>query len=80
MVTDKKWIQKAVNPAHKGFCSPMTKKTCTPKRKALAETFKKMGRARKAKWDFGDISNGYGVIVIAMDADLHKMTSTPHIL
>lgn len=35
------WIKKAVNPAHKGFCSPMTKKTCTPKRKALAKTFKK---------------------------------------
>jgi hypothetical protein len=48
-VKDKKWIQKAVNPAHKGFCTPMTKATCTPKRKALALTFKAMGRARKAK-------------------------------
>lgn len=37
----KKWIQKAVNPAHKGYCTPMTKKTCTPRRKALARTFKK---------------------------------------
>jgi len=46
---DKKWIQKAVNPAHKGFCTPLSKKTCTPKRKALAQTFKAMGRARKAK-------------------------------
>ena len=46
---DKNWIQKAVNPKHKGFCTPMTKKTCTPKRKALARTFKKMGRARKGK-------------------------------
>jgi len=46
---DKNWIQKAVNPKHKGFCTPMTKKTCTPKRKALAKTFKKMGRERKAK-------------------------------
>jgi len=45
----KNWIQKAVNPAHKGFCTPMTKATCTPKRKALAKTFKAMGRARKAK-------------------------------
>ena len=44
---DKNWIQKAVNPKHKGYCTPMTKKTCTPKRKALARTFKKMGRARK---------------------------------
>ena len=46
---DKNWIQKAVNPKHKGFCTPMTKKTCTPKRKALAMTFKKMGKARKGK-------------------------------
>jgi len=44
---DKNWIQKAVNPKHKGFCTPMTKKTCTPPRKALARTFKKMGKARK---------------------------------
>jgi len=43
------WIQKAVNPKHKGFCTPMTKKTCTPRRKALAKTFKKWGRARKGK-------------------------------
>lgn len=37
----KDWIKKAINPEHKGFCSPMTKSTCTPKRKALAKTFKK---------------------------------------
>jgi len=48
-VEDKNWIQKAVNPKHKGFCTPMTKKTCTPRRKALAMTFKKMGKARKGK-------------------------------
>ena len=42
--TDKKWIQKAVNPKHKGFCTPMSKPTCTPKRKALARTFKKMAK------------------------------------
>jgi len=46
---DGKWIQKAVNPAHKGFCTPMTKATCTPKRKALAKTFKAIGKARKSK-------------------------------
>ena len=45
-VEDKNWIQKAVNPKHKGFCTPMTKKTCTPKRKALAMTFKKMAKKR----------------------------------
>lgn len=43
------WIQKAINPKHKGFCSPMTKKTCTSKRKALAKTLKKMARNRKSK-------------------------------
>lgn len=37
----KNWIQGAVNPAHKGFCSPVTKSTCTPRRKAFAETMKK---------------------------------------
>jgi len=37
----KKWIQKAINPKHKGYCTPMTKKTCTPRRKALAKRFKK---------------------------------------
>ena len=50
MATAKKnWIQGTVNPAHKGFCSPMTKKSCTPARKRLAKTFKAMGRARKGK-------------------------------
>jgi hypothetical protein len=38
---DKKWIQKAVNPKHKGYCTPMSKPTCTPKRKALAKHLKK---------------------------------------
>ena len=42
--TDKKWIQKAVNPKHKGYCTPMSKPTCTPKRKALDRTFKKMAK------------------------------------
>ena len=37
----KKWIQKAVDPKHKGYCTPMTKPTCTPARKALAKRFKK---------------------------------------
>ena len=47
--TDKKWMQKAVNPEHKGYCTPMSKPTCTPKRKALARTFKAMAKARKGK-------------------------------
>lgn len=41
------WIQNAVNPKHKGYCTPMSKPTCTPRRKALARTFKKMAKARK---------------------------------
>ena len=41
---DDKWIQKAVNPKHKGYCTPMSKPTCTPKRKALARTFKAMAK------------------------------------
>jgi hypothetical protein len=40
-VEENKWIQKAVNPDHKGYCTPTTKSTCTPARKALAMRFKK---------------------------------------
>jgi len=41
-LSEKDWIKKAIsNPEHKGFCSPMTKSTCTPRRKALAMRFKK---------------------------------------
>ncbi len=55
---EKNWIQKAVNPAHKGFCTPMTKKTCTPRRKAFAMTMKKHhgfhkqegGQMQEEKW------------------------------
>ncbi len=36
----KDWIKMAVNPKHKGFCTPMSKSTCTPRRKALAMRFK----------------------------------------
>lgn len=43
------WIQKAVNPKHKGFCTPMSKATCTSRRKALAKTFKAIARKRKNK-------------------------------
>lgn len=37
-MSDKKWIPKNLK---KGLCTPMTKSTCTPRRKALARTFKK---------------------------------------
>lgn len=38
---EKQWIQGAVDPEHQGYCTPITKKTCTPRRKALAMRFKK---------------------------------------
>jgi len=43
---DGKWIQKAINPKHKGFCTPQTKATCTPKRKALAQTLRKLSKKK----------------------------------
>ena len=45
-VKNGKWIQKAINPAHKGYCTPMTKATCTPKRKALAQTLRKISKKK----------------------------------
>ena len=50
---DDKWIQKAVDPEHKGYCTPMTKKTCTPRRKALAKRFKKAARKEKKEGGTG---------------------------
>jgi hypothetical protein len=41
-MAEKKWIQKAINPSHRGYCTPESKNTCTPKRKALAHTLKAM--------------------------------------
>lgn len=36
----KKWLNKAIDQSHKGFCTPMSKSTCTPHRKALAKRAK----------------------------------------
>ena len=48
---DGKWIQKATASIKKrgteGKCTPITKPGCTGRAKALAKTFKKMGRERK---------------------------------
>ena len=45
------WIQDATasikKRGTKGKCTPITKKGCTGRAKALAKTFKKMGKARK---------------------------------
>lgn len=49
MSKKKDWISKAVNPKHKGYCTPMTKSTCTPKRKAFAMTMKKHHGFHKAQ-------------------------------
>ena len=47
-----KWIQKATasikRRGTKGKCTPITKPGCTGRAKALAKTFKKMARERKA--------------------------------
>ena len=51
MAKTKNWIQKAVNPAHKGRCSVMGSASC-PKGSPqynLALRFKAMARARKRK-------------------------------
>jgi hypothetical protein len=39
----KKFLQGAINPKHAGYCTPMSKSTCTPARKALARRFKPGG-------------------------------------
>ena len=47
-----KWIQKVTASIKKrgteGKCTPITKPGCTGRAKALAKTFKKMGRERKS--------------------------------
>jgi hypothetical protein len=49
---DKNWIQKATASIKRrkteGKCTPITKKGCTGRAKALAKTFKKMAKKRKA--------------------------------
>ena len=49
---DDRWIQKATASIKRrktaGKCTPITKKGCTGRAKALAKTFKKMAKKRKA--------------------------------
>ena len=49
--TDKNWIQKATasikKRGTKGKCTPITKKGCTGRAKALAKTFKKIAAKNK---------------------------------
>ena len=49
----KDWIGKAIDPEHEGYCTPMTKKTCTPPRKAMAKRFKKAARKKKKEGGTG---------------------------
>jgi len=51
---DDKWIQKAIDPKHKGYCTPMTKDTCTPARKAFAK------RAKAGELDETGETDKYG--------------------
>jgi len=55
---DDDWIDDAVNPEHKGYCTPMTKKTCTAPRKRLAKIFK--GTIRKSNLKKGKNPHGPG--------------------
>lgn len=57
------WIQGAINPAHKGYCTPMTKSTCTGRRRALAMTFKK---------HHGFHKKGYGGYTDEINVDMYN--------
>lgn len=47
-----------INPDHKGYCTPMSKPTCTPRRKALAKRLKPGGDLYKGKKkQYGGVAN-----------------------
>lgn len=52
------WIQKAINPKHKGYCTPMTKPTCTGHRRALALRFKHGDLHKEDGGDLPAYANG----------------------
>ena len=62
----KKWLQEAIDPAHKGYCTPMTKSTCTPRRKALAKRLKPGGDLYKGKKEEG------GLLLFANGGNLNR--------
>lgn len=47
-INEDNWIQGAVDPSHKGYCTPMSKPTCTGHRRALAKRFKSGDLSEKA--------------------------------
>lgn len=53
-----KWIQKAINPKHVGWCTPMTKSTCTGARRRLAQRFKSGDLSKKNKQEGGVVESG----------------------
>ena len=48
-MTKKKKTFMGINPKHEGYCTPMSKSTCTPRRKALAKRLKPGGDLYKGK-------------------------------
>ena len=56
---DDDWTQKAVDPDHEGYCTPMSKSTCTPARKAFARRAKR-GDIHKANLKKGKNPKGKG--------------------
>jgi len=48
-MASKKKAYMGINPKHKGYCTPMSKSTCTPRRKALAKRLKPGGDLYKGK-------------------------------
>ena len=52
-MASKKKTFMGINPKHKGYCTPMSKSTCTPRRKALAKRLKPGGDLYKGKKKYG---------------------------
>jgi len=48
-MASKKKAYMGINPKHEGYCTPMSKSTCTPRRKALAKRLKPGGDLYKGK-------------------------------
>lgn len=55
IITEDKWIQKAINPDHKGDCTPMSKSSCTTHKKALAKRFKSADLENEGKFSINPI-------------------------
>lgn len=77
MEKKKNWLKEAVNPNHKGFCTPMSKSTCTGHRRAFALTMKKHhgfhkkefgGKIKDVSGVYESLNNGIGKI----DGDVKK--------